>query len=158
MEKEFRAILSLLEKAGTEYKTYDHEPVFTSEEAATVRGVDLKTGVKALVFKYKKNDKSDYVLVLVRGDHKADIKRMKEILKSDDISLASPEEVKKASNCEIGSVHPFGNFMGLHTIMDKTIMDNENVNFNAGLHSKSVRMRATDLQRLIRAELVDIAK
>jgi len=29
----------------------EHEPVFTSEEAASIRGADLKQGVKAMVWR-----------------------------------------------------------------------------------------------------------
>ena len=50
-EKESSRVLELFKKESVEYKLYEHEPVFTSEQASKVRGVELKTGVKAMVLK-----------------------------------------------------------------------------------------------------------
>ena len=41
----------LLAEAGIEYREQHHEPTPTSEEAAGVRGVDLRIGGKALLLK-----------------------------------------------------------------------------------------------------------
>lgn len=183
MEKEFLAICALLNASGIEYQASEHEPVFTSEEAARVRGIALRTGVKALVFrcKYEKrfegdaaaeenyigrdkkddeteNSRTGYILALVRADHRVDTKKLKEFLGVVDVSLATPAEVLRFTNCEIGSVHPFGNLMAMRTVMDRSILENEFVNFNAGLHTKSVSMRAKDLLQVARPQLVDIEK
>ena len=44
-------LFRILDENKIEYKKSEHEPVKTSEEAAKVRGVDLRTGVKALLLK-----------------------------------------------------------------------------------------------------------
>ena len=47
----FSRIEDLLNNAGVTFDVLRHEPVYTSEEAARVRGVDLSSGAKALVCK-----------------------------------------------------------------------------------------------------------
>ena len=42
-------ILALLDRHGAEYRTFEHEPVRTSEEAALVRGTPLARGAKAIL-------------------------------------------------------------------------------------------------------------
>lgn len=49
-----KLIKELLNSNGITYEVSEHEPVYTSEQAAKVRGVELKTGVKALVLKQRK--------------------------------------------------------------------------------------------------------
>ncbi len=152
MEKEFLQLKKFLDSACVNYKATEHEPVFTSEQAASVRGTELKTGVKALVFAAE----DEIVLALVPSDKKVDTKKLSAYLKKH-VRLAKPEEVVKATGCEVGSVHPFGVLYGMRTIADDDILDNAMVNFNAGMHTKSISMKSKDLFSLIQPEIADIA-
>jgi Ala-tRNA(Pro) deacylase len=155
MQKQFEELKSFLDKNKVAYIVFEHEPVYTSEQAAIVRNVPLKTGVKALVFKtVNKTEKNRFILALVSADKKVDAERLTEIVGSK-IRLASPDEVLHICRCEIGSIHPFGNLFKLKTYMDKRILENEEVNFNAGLHTISIRMRSKDLLNLIKPVLGD---
>lgn len=79
--------------------------------------------------------------MLVRGDHKADTKKLRKVTQTKNIRLATAQEVVSVCNCEIGSVHPLGPLMNVSkTIMDRTILDNDRVNFSAGLHTHTVNM------------------
>ncbi len=68
--------------------------------------------------------------------------------------LASSEEVLKITGCEIGSVPPFGHKKALKTYMDKDVLENEWVNFNIGLHTKSANMKSRDLEALLKPVLI----
>lgn len=57
----FEKILALLEQHHVPYKLTEHESVRTSEEAARLRGVDLKTGAKAMIVRGK--DEEYYLFV-----------------------------------------------------------------------------------------------
>ncbi len=57
----FEKIITLLESKHTAYKLTEHEPVRTSEEAARIRGVPLKTGAKAMIARCK----DDYYLLVL---------------------------------------------------------------------------------------------
>ena len=154
MEQEFFAIKKLLDSKKVEYELHEHEPVYTSEQASHVRGEPLSSGIKSLVFKAG----DEFILVLVPGDKKADSSKLRTITGKRNIRLATAEEVLARTNCAVGSVHPFGLLHGLKTYMEKTILKNEHVNFNVGLHTMTVRMKPQDLKELIRPEVVDIVK
>ena len=139
-------IRRVLEGKGIDYHLSEHEPVYTSEQAAQVRGVDVKTGVKALVAKTHENR---FVLILVRADKRADLKEIAKLEGTKNVRLASPEEVLEIADCEIGSVPPFGHIEELKTYFDQKILENEYVNFNAGLHTVSIRMKAEDLIKVV---------
>ncbi len=154
MEKEYLEIKKFLDSKNISYIATEHEPVHTSEEAARIRGDELKTGVKALVFKAD----SDYILVLVPGDKRADANKLRHITGKKNIRMATPDEVLAVCSCAIGSVHPFGNLIGISVIMDKSILANDHVNFNAGLHTMSIRMDPKDLRDIINQIVADISK
>lgn len=139
-------VKSMLDQAEVEYKVTEHKAVYTSQEAADVRGVDIKTGVKALLVK---TEEGKFLMILVRGDKKADMKRIAKLEKTRKVRLASPEEVKEQTGCEIGSVPPFGHVNHIKTYMDETILENEEANFNIGKHTKSITMKAKDLMNVI---------
>lgn len=156
MQGEFERIKQLLEKNCVEFDLFEHEAVYTSEQAAKVRGVELKTGVKAMIFKAKK--KEEFFLTLLPGDKRVDAKKLKEIVGAE-VELAKPIEVLEHCGCEIGSVHPFGNLMRVERIFaDKSVFENEFVEFNVGLHTVSLKMKSGDLLRIVKPEVVDYAK
>lgn len=152
MQAEFEALKKLLDESGVKYKILEHERVYTSEEAARIRGVPLSSGVKAMLAKSEKG----YFLVLVPGNKRIDFGSLKNRI--GKATLASPEEVFRETGCEIGSVHPFGQLFGLPVLMDKSILDNRTVNFNAGLHEISINMSARDMAEIIKPEIGDFAK
>jgi prolyl-tRNA editing enzyme YbaK/EbsC (Cys-tRNA(Pro) deacylase) len=154
MEKAFHDIKGFLQKKGADFQVLVHQPVHTSEQAARARGAPQKSGIKALIFFC---DRSPF-LVLVRGDHRADTKKLRKVTQTKDIRLATAEEVLDVCNCEVGSVHPLGPLMKVSkTIMDRTILDNDRVNFSAGLHTHTVNMPLKAFLAVAAPVIADIA-
>ena len=137
----------LLDSQGITYKVFEHEPVYSSKQAAQVRGVELKTGVKALVLK---TFEGTLMVGLVAADKKMNLSKLAKLAKTRKVYFASPQEVFDATGCEIGSVHPFGNLYKIPTFMDVSIQENVAVNFNAGLHTISIQMKTVDLIKVLR--------
>ncbi len=155
MKEQFLKLKKFLDSNNIEYKVMEHEPVYTSEEAARVRGVELKSGVKALVLK---TNEDAYLLALVSADKKVDLKLLAEVIGTKKLSLASPDKVLEITGCEIGSVHPFGNVHNLTTYMDPGISENEMVDFNAGMHTISIEMKSKDMIKLIKPKIVKLSR
>jgi len=153
--RQFRQVRELLDSNGISYEVIEHTPVYTSEEAARVRGVELRTGVKALVFK---TDEGNFVMGLIAADRKMDLRKLAKIVGTRKLQLASPEDVLKKTGCKVGSVHPFGNLHGLPTYLDSSVLENDMVNFNAGLHTVSITMKARDLIRTIKPVVKGFSK
>ena len=154
MNKEAERILDLFKQNNVAYQLYEHPPVYTSEEAAQVRGVELRTGCKSMVLKGKTGK---LVLANVAADRKIDFKVLEAFL-GEKLSFASKEEVLKATNCESGSVPPFGKLFGLPTFLDPSVMENECVNFNIGMLTRSVKISREDLLRLMEPTVLKFAK
>ena len=148
MQKVFERIRGVLESKGIWHEVKEHEPVFTSEQAAQVRGVPLRMGVKAMVLKSGEG----FILVLIRADKRVDLKLVEE-LEGKRVRLATAEEVLRVTGCEIGSVPPFGFLKPFKTYLDKEVLQEERVTFNAGLHTASVVMEGKDLLKVVSAVL-----
>jgi len=152
---QFKSVRALLDHNGIPYEVLEHTPVYTSEQAAKIRGVELKTGVKALILK---TDERKFITGLIAADRKIDLKKLAKIAQTKKLQLALPNEVLKITGCEIGSVHPFGNLYKLPTYLDKSILENDTVNFNAGLHTVSIQMKTKDLIKVIKPMIEDFSR
>lgn len=136
----FERIREKLTAAGVAFDVLHHAPVYTSEEAATVRGVPLSSGAKALVVKAD----DAFLLLVVPADRKLDSKAARRSLGARSIRFANRDEVEQLTGLQPGSIPPFGSLFGLPTRYDPALADNERINFNAGDHTISVSMTCAD--------------
>lgn len=133
-----------LRDAGVEFRVLEHAPVYTSEEAARVRGTALDAGAKALVVRAGER----YVHVVLPGSRRVDNGRLRAVLGTRTLRFATTEELATLTGCAPGAVPPFGNLFGLPVYVDEALAACEWIAFNAGSHTVSITMRAADLVRL----------
>lgn len=150
----FENIKNLLDKNKISYKLIEHKPVFTSEDAAKIRGSSLSLGAKALIMKADKKS----IMIVVPGDKKVDTSIFKKLYQVKDLEMATKEEVKIISGVEIGAVPPFGNLFKIPLYFDKTIVENDIVFFNAGSHSKSISLKGSDLEKVTKPIVGNFSK
>ncbi len=132
----YNRILDLLQNRSMDYMHYAHKDVFTSEEAAEVRGdVSLHMGAKALML----NADGKHILLVVPGDQKADLAKLKLHLQAKKIEFAKKEWVESNIGLPFGSIPPFGSLMGLPTFVDKSL-EQPDIVFNAGRLDRSIKM------------------
>ena len=105
----------------------------TANDAASALGCEVGAIVKSLLFKTGEN----YVLCLVSGDKKCSLNKLKKILNEKDVSMASPEDVKRVTGYTIGGVSPTGHLIEINTYIDENLK-NFNSIFAAAGHPNAV--------------------
>ena len=136
----FERLHARLQESGIAFTVLRHQPVFTSEEAAAVRGVPLASGAKALVLKAG----DTFLLLVLPADRKLDSKKARASLGVKALRFATREEVEQLTGLQPGSIPPFGSLFTLPTYCDPAMALNESINFNAGDHAISVQMSYAD--------------
>jgi Ala-tRNA(Pro) deacylase len=136
----FARVEDLLKRHGIAFQVLRHEPVYTSEEAARVRGTPLASGAKALVCKGEEG----FVMFVLPADRKLDSRSVRRAKGWRKLRFAAREEVLELTGLAPGSIPPFGSLFGLPTLCDERLGDNDTINFNAGDHRISVSMRHAD--------------
>ena len=153
-------IKDVLEKNNTWYDYLEHEPVRTSEEAAEIRPkhYTIKQGAKALVVRVRKFGGEKYFsMLIVPGDLKFDINKVKALLDAKDIRFATEAEVLEITDgIKVGGVPPFGNLFGLEIYADKKVFENDTIIFNAGDKRVSIAIKTSDYKTLVDPQIVDI--
>src|SRR5438093_7915325 len=143
-----------LNGSGVSFTVLRHEPVFTSEQAAAVRGTSLASGAKALVVKAGE----EFLLLVLPADRKLNSRKARDALRVKALRFASKEEVLNLTGLQPGSIPPFGSLFGLSTHCDPALGNIAAINFNAGDHTISVRMPFADFATLEKAQLVSITQ
>ncbi len=136
----FDRITELLDSKGVTYGVSRHAPVFTSEEAARVRGAPLASGAKALICKAA----GEFVMFVMPGDRRLDSKLVRKAFNLRSLRFATREEVEQLTTLAPGSIPPFGSLFGFATYCDEQLAVQPKINFNAGDHAISVTMSFAD--------------
>ncbi len=146
-------LVTLLRTEGVEFRLTHHDAVTTSAEAAAVRGAELRSGAKAMLVKAR----SGLVLVVLAADRKVSWKLLKPLLGDKGARFATNEELHEATGLSKGAVPPVGLLFGLRTIYDRSLLEVETVNFNAGTQTDSITMARDDLIRIGGGELAEFS-
>jgi len=150
----FERVETLLKQHGNVFEVLRHEPVYTSEEAARVRGTPLASGAKALICK----GDDAFVMFVMPADRKLDSNAVRRAKGWRKLRFATREEIMAITGLTPGSIPPFGSLFGLPTLCDRRLGENETINFNAGDHSISVGMRYADYVQVEKPELGMLAE
>lgn len=136
----FERIVKILEARGVPFEVMRHQAVYTSEEAASVRGTSLASGAKALVCKAD----GRFLMFVVPADLRLDSKRVRREHAMKKMRFADQNEVLKLTGLKPGSIPPMGSLFGLPTWCDRRLADEPSINFNAGDHCVSISMTFAD--------------
>jgi Ala-tRNA(Pro) deacylase len=150
----FERLSSLLTAKGIAHLVRHHAPVYTSEEAAQVRGTTLASGAKALICKADER----FVMIVLPADHKLASKLARKTLGIKGLRFASREEVEQLTGLTPGSIPPFGSLFDLPIWCDEKLAAEEQINFNAGDHSISISMTFADYLAAERPRMGSLAE
>ena len=149
----FERFRALLDSSAVVYDVLHHDPVYTSEEAAAIRGTPLASGAKALICK----GDDEVVMFILPADRKLANREIRRSRKWRKLRFLTRDEVLDLTGLQPGSIPPFGSLFSLPTLCDTGLGQNEKINFNAGNHSISVSMRYTDYVRVETPEIGQFA-
>lgn len=158
----FLQIKELLDKNKIIYEHVTHEHVHRSEDAAKIRGTNLEEAAKAIILKVEKKGENGkffkIIQVVIGGDQRIDLKKLRVYFGSRDISLASPEEVLEKTGCTIGSVPPFGTLFNIPIYLDSGLLEKDRIVFSAGTHTDSIIMNPQDYVKILDPKIENFRK
>tara|TARA_B110001452_G_scaffold77862_1_gene63411 strand:- start:19 stop:498 length:480 start_codon:yes stop_codon:yes gene_type:complete len=124
----------------------------TAEDAATALDCNVGAIIKSLLFKTE----DYYALCLVAGDKRCSLKKLKKIIGKNDISMASPEEVKVKTGYTIGGVSPIGHLEKIEIIIDNSLKRFNELFAAAGHPNCVFKISFIDIQKITKGKIEDI--
>ncbi len=153
-------LLQFLENYRIEFLVRQHEPTPTSEDSARIRGEQLSSGAKAIVYKIQ----DEFGLFVFAADRKMDPKKIKGYFKDQGKRVkksrfANVDELREMTGLVPGSVPPFGHpILPFKLYVDFSLLDNEKISFNAGSLKHSVTMQLKDYIRISEPEIFEFTQ
>ena len=126
----------------------------TAVEAASSLGCEVGAIIKSLLFKTE----SSFTLILVAGDKKASLNKIKKSLNIKDVSLASADEVKKITGYTIGGVSPIGHLNKLDIYIDNSLERFTSLFAAAGHPNCVFKINFMDLQKITNGSVKEITE
>lgn len=150
-----RRLKEFLDANNVPYTVMTHKAAYTAQETAAAQDVTGWKVAKTVVCKCD----GDYYLIVLQAPVMVDMKRLKEALGCKEAELATESEMEKLfPGVELGAESPFGNLYGMPVYVDKGLTEIDEMVFNAGSHTETMRMQYADYERLVRPGIIDIGK
>ncbi len=148
------SVTTFLDRAAVPYEVKPHSAeAYTCEDAARERCVRLSQIVKTMVGA----DSYDAIhIMLIPGDRKLDLKRVRQIAGGVRIALVPPADIAERFGVTVGAISPT-QFVGrARFYMDNSVFRETLVDISSGSPDAGVELRAEDLCRVLEALRCDI--
>jgi Ala-tRNA(Pro) deacylase len=145
-----------LDNDGVTYAGHAHRPTYTSQETAQSIHVPGQEMVKSVILKA---DEGELIMAVLSANEAANLDVLREEIGCGKLRLASETEFCDAfPTCKPGAMPPFGNIFNLSTYCEANLSRNREIEFNAGAHDETIRMRFEDYQRLVKPKMMHFAQ
>ena len=148
-------VIEYLKRNNAPYEVIDHAPAYSAHEVALASHVLEKDLAKTLIVYAD----GKYFMFIMPADHRIVDHQLHEIVGGKHIHLATEEDLQQLfPDCEIGAMPPFGNLYALPVFVDNSLTGDEMITFNACSHTRSIRMKMADFQRLVKPTVAEFSQ
>ena len=130
------------------------ETVHTAD-AAKVAGVPLKKLTKNLI---SLTDREEYILLIVAGNKKVDLKTAAKLAGVKKVSLVPFEKAESISGYPPGGTPSIGHKTKMRAVMDESLLENEIIYCGGGSKGRLLELKTKDVVKLNDSVLGRISK
>lgn len=132
-----------LEKKNISFRIFKHPgPIHSLEQAASERGQIPDQVVRSIVFRISEDN---YVMVLINGARQVAWPTLRRYLAQSRLTMATEDEVLKATGYPLGAVSPFGLPSPMRILVDQNVLKQEEISIGSGIRYVTVIMKTVDL-------------
>ena len=133
-----------------------HKPeTIHTADAAKVAGVEIRRLTKNLV---SETDGGEYVLLIVPGDRRVNLKAAARALGVRRVRLVSFERAGEISGYPPGGTPSIGHKTPMKTVIDKSLLKYETIYCGGGSRDRLLELKTKDVLRLSKAVVAEISK
>lgn len=119
----------------------DHMLAFTAQRLAQAVHCSGEMVAKAVLLKVD----DGFVLAVLPATHHVDLLRVQVFLGAHHVELATERDCERHFlDCELGAMPPFGTQYGIRTMIDDSLVGEDEMIFANGTHEEAIRMQMSD--------------
>ena len=133
---------------------YAYEERGGTEVSARALGVDEHAVIKTLIME---DDRKQPLIVLMHGDREVSTKNLARFLGVKSVAACAPAVADRHSGYQVGGTSPFGTRRTMPVYAERSIVELPYLYVNGGRRGYLVGMPPTEMLRVLKPTLVDIA-
>jgi len=146
-----KKLKEFLDTNKVKYVTISHSAAYTAQQIAASAHIPGREVAKTVMVKLD----GQMAMAVLPASYQVDFKRLREVSGATEVKLATEGEFRdKFPECEVGAMPPFGNLYGMRVYATESLMEDEEIAFNAGSHTELIRLSTDDFKRLVQPEVV----
>ena len=132
------------------YTVARHPVAYTAQEIAAAQHVPGRQLAKSVLVKTDRGP----VLAVLPAVHLIDLKKLKPALGVRQLTIAKEADIKQQfPDIEVGAMSPFGNLYGVPVIVDRGLGEAQEIVFNGGSHTETIKLRYRDFATLVKPKV-----
>jgi Ala-tRNA(Pro) deacylase len=138
-------IVELLKREKVPYTCFSHVPAYTAQEKAAVSHIHQRCWAKVVIC--IADDQP--VQAVLPAHHMVDLEQLRLLANAMALRLALEEEIATLHpECEVGAMPPFGAAYGHQVFVERSLVGEPEMVFNAGTHTEAICMHYGDFADL----------
>jgi len=143
-----------LDSYGVRYIVISHSIAYTAQGIAALAHIPGKELAKTVIVKLD----GKLAMAVLPASRQVDLPSLRAAANAKTAELASEMEFRPSfPDCETGAMPPFGNLYGMAVFADESLVQDEEIAFNAGSHRELFRMKFNDYLHLVRPAIMKLA-
>ncbi len=136
------------------FEVQEHRQVYTIQEVAAT--LHEKGEYVAKVFIVWTD--GQLIMLVLPAPALVDVDRVGKIVKAKETRRAREFEFAQIfADCDVGAMPPFGNLYDVPVYLDRTLVDEPYIVFQAGTHHTTMKIAMSDYQQLVKPVIGDFA-
>jgi len=141
----YKQLITFLDQHGVQYRLIDHTPEGRTEIVSPMRGNALSQAAKCIVLMVKIGKKvTRYILAVVPGDARVDLNAVKALIGGTYVAFASSDIAERLAGSVAGTILPFSFNPELELVVDPSLLENDEIYFNAARLDRSIVLKTND--------------
>lgn len=141
-----RPVTDFLERHNVAYHSYNHPPAVTAQEVAQSSHISGTHLAKTVII----NGDGELVMAMLPANQKVNEQKLQAVMGVGQLRIASEYEFRdRFPQCETGGMPPLGDLYGMKVYMERGLMNEDWIAFNAGTHTEVIKMDTGVFRRLV---------
>jgi Ala-tRNA(Pro) deacylase len=146
---------SFLREQRVPFESQQHPVAFTAQDVAASEHIPTMMMAKvAIAFA-----DAHLVMLVLPSSHRVDLARVGRAIGATDAYLAGEREIAVAfPDCDVGAMPPFGNLYNIPVYVDRRLVEDNTIVFQAGTHTATISIKYADYARVVKPIVADFAR
>jgi Ala-tRNA(Pro) deacylase len=148
------AVARYLDEQGVRYDVVEHRTTYTASAEARAAGVPPEDVAKTVLLR----DEEGYRLAVISASDRLDVEKARELFGAGkSLRLATEEEMRSTFPVfEVGALPPIGPMLPAPEVLDRKLLEHDQILFSGGDHKHGVLIDPNDLVQLTQAKVADV--